>query len=40
MNPLSKDFTYLDDDDTSLYQLLDMAHSRAIGTFKHAKWFL
>lgn len=40
VNPLSKDFSYLNDDNTSMFKLLDMAHLGAIGTFKLAKWTL
>lgn len=40
VNPLFEDFSYLDDDSTSIFELLDMARARATGTFKLSKWTL
>lgn len=40
VNPLSEDFSYLDDDSTSRFELLDMARVGATRTFKLAKWTL
>lgn len=40
VNPLFKDFSYLDDDSTSMFVLLEMARAGATGTFKLAKWTL
>lgn len=40
VNHLSEDFSYLNDDNTSMFELLDMAQTGATCTFKLAKWVL
>lgn len=40
VNPLFEDFSYLNDDSTSMFELLDMTRVGAFDTFKLAKWTL
>jgi hypothetical protein len=40
VNPLSKDFSYLDEEDTFGLELLDMARVGPMGTFKISKFYL